>query len=421
MPSPAKTGSMRSRACRRVTTHWPSCRKSWESRTRKSRSRPKKPRPWTRASSRRPTDRSVWQSNGLTEERFGRIPAWTGQAAPSVQPALPFRNGRGSGRPVKRPHPNNMTLKGIETPYHRGHHIFAVFTACATLVVITAGALVTSNDAGLSVPDWPTSFGYLIKVPSFVGGIRYEWTHRMLAGSLVTLTLAIAVWTLLVERRRWLRWLAIGAFCTVIVQAILGGLTVLLFQPPAISTAHAAVAQTFFCIAVIIAVFTGRRRIEEPPRVELDARRPSLFTLTLLSLLVLYIQLILGGMFRHHGLSWWPHLANAVVVCFVLGWTAVRALTVYSHIEDVRRPAVLMLSLVITQLCLGFAAFVTRVDWGRNAAQPEFSMVVSTVAHVAVGALLLATAAILAIQVWRHVPVAFEERVPQAQRDASAA
>ena len=126
-------------------------------------------------------------------------------------------------------------------------------------------------------------------------------------------------------------------------------------------------------------------------------------------------------MFRHHGLSWWPHVANAVVVCFVLGWTAVRALTAYPHIEAVRRPAILMLALVIAQLCLGFAAFVTRVEWGRNAAQPEFPMVVSTVAHVAVGALLLATAAILAIQVWRHVPVAFEERLPQAQRDASVA
>jgi cytochrome c oxidase assembly protein subunit 15 len=314
-----------------------------------------------------------------------------------------------------------MTLKAIQTPYHRAHHLFAMFTACATLVVITAGALVTSNDAGLSVPDWPTSFGYLVKVPSFVGGIRFEWTHRMLAGSLLTLTLAIAAWTLLIERRRWLRWLAIGAFCTVVVQAILGGLTVLLFQPPAVSTAHAAVAQTFFCIAVAIAVFTGRRWVEEQPRVEFDTRRPSLFTLTLLSLFVLYVQLILGGMFRHHGMSWWPHVLNAIVVSIVLVWTAVRALTVYAHIEAVRRPAILMLGLVVTQLCLGFAAFVTRVDWGRDAAQPEFPMVVSTVAHVAVGAMLLATTVILAIQVWRHVPVAFEERLPHAQRDASAA
>jgi len=243
----------------------------------------------------------------------------------------------------------------------------------------------------------------------------------MVAGTLVTLTLAIAIWTLIAERRRWLRWLAVGAFCTVIAQAILGGLTVLFFQPPAVSTAHATVAQTFFCIAVAIAVFTGRRWVEEPPRVEFDQRRPSLVTLTLLSIFVLYVQLILGGMFRHHGMSWWPHLLNAVVVSFVLAWTAVRALSVYSHIEAVRRPAVLMLSLLIAQLCLGFAAFLTRVAWGRDAAQPELPMVVSTVTHVAVGAMLLATTVVLAIQVWRHVPVAFEERLPEAQRNPSAA
>ncbi len=296
-----------------------------------------------------------------------------------------------------------------------------MFTACAALVVITAGALVTSNDAGLSVPDWPTSFGYLVKVPHFVGGIRYEWSHRMVAGTLVSLTLAIAIWTLLVERRRWLRWLAVGAFCTVIAQAVLGGLTVLFFQPPAVSTAHATVAQTFFCIAVAIALFTGRKWVQEQPQVEFDPRRPSLFTLTLLSIFVLYVQLILGGMFRHHGMSWWPHVLNAVIVSFVLAWTAVRALSVYSQMEAVRRPAILMLSLLITQLCLGFTAFLTRVAWGRDAVQPEMPMVVATVAHVAVGALLLATTVILSIQVWRHVPVAFEERLPEAQRGASAA
>lgn len=315
----------------------------------------------------------------------------------------------------------STNLKKIEVPYRRGYHFFAIFTACATLVVITAGALVTSNDAGLSVPDWPTSFGYLVKVPHFVGGIRYEWTHRMLAGSLVTLTLAIALWTLVIERRRWLRWLAIGALGTVVTQAILGGLTVLLLQPPAVSAAHATVAQTFFCIAVVIALFTGKQWIEEHPRVEFDQRRPSLFTLTLLSIFVLYVQLVLGALFRHHGLSWWPHVLNAVVVSFVLAWTAVRALSIYSHIEAVRRPAILMLSLLIAQLCLGFAAFLTRVEWGKDAAQPELPMVLSTVTHVAVGALLLATSVVLAIQVWRHVPVAFEEGLPEAQENPSAA
>jgi cytochrome c oxidase assembly protein subunit 15 len=312
-------------------------------------------------------------------------------------------------------------LKAVPAAYNRAHHIFAVFTACAAFVVITAGAMVTSNDAGLSVPDWPTSFGYLVKVPRLVGGIRYEWSHRMVAGTLVTLTLAIAIWTLLVEHRRWLRWLAVGAFCTVIAQAILGGLTVLFLQPPAVSTAHATVAQTFFCIAVAIAVFTGRKWIEEQPQVEFDSRRPSLYRLTWLSIFVLYVQLILGGMFRHHGMSWWPHVLHAGIVAFVLAWTAVRALSVYSRIEAVRRPAIIMLSLLIVQLCLGFTAFLTRVAWGKDAVQPELPMVAATVAHVAVGALLLATTVVLAIQVWRHVPVAFEERVPQAQRDASAA
>ena len=309
-----------------------------------------------------------------------------------------------------------------------------MFTACATLVVITAGALVTSNDAGLSVPDWPTSFGYLVKVPHFVGGVRYEWSHRMVAGTLVSLTLAIAIWTLLVEKRRWMRWLAAGAFCTVIAQATLGGMTVLFFQPPWLSTAHATVAQTFFCIAVAIALFTGRQWVEDPadrpgkdrpgkdqPRAEVDSRHPSLFTLTLLSIVVLYVQLILGGMFRHHGMSWWPHVLNAATVSFVLAWTAIRAISVYSNIDAVRRPAIVMLSLLITQLCLGFTAFLTRVAWGQGAVQPELPMVASTVAHVAVGALLLATTVVLAIQVWRNIPVALAERVPQGQRGVSAA
>jgi cytochrome c oxidase assembly protein subunit 15 len=248
-----------------------------------------------------------------------------------------------------------------------------VLVACATFVLIIAGALVTSNDAGLSIPDWPTSFGSF-RVPPFRGGIRFEWSHRAIAGSIIILTLSISIWTWLADRRRWMRWLSLAALGTVIAQAVLGGLTVLLMQPPWVSSAHAAVGQTFFCIAVVIAVFTGRKWIEAVPRVEPDSNHPSLITLSLLSIFVLYVQLILGAMFRHHGMSWWPHVLNAPLVAIVLTWTAIRALSLYSKIEAVRRPAI-------------------------------------TVAHVAVGALVLATAVVLAIQVWRHVPVSFEERV----------
>jgi len=309
-------------------------------------------------------------------------------------------------------------LKGLATPYNRAHHSFAVFLAGWTFLLIIAGALVTSNDAGLSVPDWPTSFGSLYKIPHLVGGVRFEHTHRMIAQAAGLLTIVLAVWTWRVDQRRWIKYLALGALGTVIAQGVLGGLTVLFYLPPPISSAHAALAQTFFCLVVAIALFTEQRWVEEVPQVELDQRHPSLFTLTLLSIFVLYVQLILGAMFRHHGMSWWPHVLNAPLVAVVLTWTAVRALSLYSRIDAVRRPAIALLGLLIAQLCLGFLAFMTRVAWGRDAVQPELPMVVSTVSHVAVGALLLATAVILAIQVWRHVPVSFEERVPGREQRA---
>ncbi len=312
-------------------------------------------------------------------------------------------------------------LKSLAVPYNSGHHRFAVFVACATFFLLIAGALVTSNDAGLSVPDWPTSFGYYVKLPPWTGGIRYEHSHRLIAWGVGTLTIALAVWTWRVERRPWMKRLAFAALGTIILQGMLGGITVLKFLPPLVSTAHAMVGQTFFCIAVTIALFSGRRWIEEHPPVALDARRPSLVSLTQLSILALYAQLFLGGMFRHHGLSWWPHVVNAGAVAAILTWTAVRALSQYGEIEAVRRPAILMLSLMVAQLCLGFAAFITRVMWGREAVQPEMSMIIATVSHVATGALLLATAVVLAIQVWRHVPVAITSGVPAQPQTAVAA
>src|SRR5689334_10086344 len=277
-------------------------------------------------------------------------------------------------------------------------------------MLIVAGALVTSNDAGLSVPDWPTSFGSIYKMPHMVGGIKFEHSHRMVAEFIGLLTIVIAVWTWRTDRRPWMKKLGIAALGTVIAQGILGGITVLKLLPPAVSTAHATVGQTFFCIAVAIALFTGRRwtgphDFEDLPRCDADQGSPSLNALTLFTIFFIYVQLVLGGMFRHHGMSWWPHVLNAPVVALFVTWTCVRALSLYSKVRAIRTPAIVLLGLLIAQLCLGFAAFVTRVDWGRNAVQPELPMVISTVVHTAVGALVLATAVVLAIQVWRHVPV----------------
>jgi cytochrome c oxidase assembly protein subunit 15 len=288
--------------------------------------------------------------------------------------------------------------------YHPGHHRIAVFIACATFVVIIAGALVTSNDAGLSVPDWPTSYGHVFRLPPWIGGIRYEHSHRMIAAFTGLCTIVIAGWTWIVDRRRWMKALAVGALGTIVAQGILGGMTVLHFLPPAISTAHAMVAQTFLCIAVLIAVFTGRRWVEETLPSLADEGRPRLLTLCMLSIAALYVQLFLGAMFRHHGMPWWPHVLNALAVALVLTWTAARSIRQFHGVDAIRRPAALLMFLLVIQLCLGFAAFLTRVVWGADAAQPQLSMVLATVAHVAVGALLLATCAVLTTQVWRYAP-----------------
>lgn len=294
-----------------------------------------------------------------------------------------------------------------------------MFTAFATFFLIIAGALVTSNDAGLAVPDWPTTF-HSFRMPSMVGGVLYEHGHRMIAGFTILLTLGIAISTWLVDRRRWMKNLALAAFSTIIVQAILGGITVLHFLPPAVSTAHAVVGQTFFCLAVAIALFTGRHWVQEQPRIAVDRRRPSLVTLTLLSIALLYVQLILGGMFRHKGMGWQPHVIHSLLVVIVVTWTAIRVLSYYSQLEALRRPAIIVLGLLIAQLCLGFLSFLARVVWGGEVAQPTPMMIWSTVAHVSVGALLLATTVVLAIQTWRHVAVPQTEAEPLSSRTQKA-
>lgn len=325
----------------------------------------------------------------------------------------------GAPEPLYEPGKESLLRSSLTTPYNKTHHYYALLTAFFTFQVIIAGALVTSNEAGLAVPDWPTSF-HTFRMPKMVGGVFYEHGHRMIAGFTILLTLGIAVVTIAIDKRRWMRKLGLGALATILVQAILGGVTVVSFLPPAVSTAHAIVGQTFFCIAVTIALLTGRKYTGEVQKTAVDRRKPSLLALTLLSVLVLYVQLALGGMFRHKGMSWEPHVFNAIVVAVVLTWTSIRVLSHYSEVDALRRPAIMMLSLLMAQLCLGFISFLTKVVWGSGAAQPQPMMVWSTVAHVATGALLLATAVVLAIQAWRHVPVLQEERVPGAHKAVTA-
>jgi heme a synthase len=287
--------------------------------------------------------------------------------------------------------------------FHRGLHRFAVVLSACIFLLIIAGALVTSEDAGLSVPDWPTSFGSIYKIPPMVGGVRFEHTHRMIAEGVGLLTILFCVAAFRIDKRRWFRYLSLAGIGTVIAQGILGGLTVLFFLPWYISSAHAALGQTFFSIAILMALYTGSRWMESAPARLDDEGSPSTRTLATLSICAVYLQLFFGAAFRHSGMSILPHLVNAVLVSGILAWTSIRVLSRYGKIASLRRPAAWILSLLLVQLGFGFAAYLTRVVWGKNAAQPLPSMVVTTVIHVAIGALLLAGCFVLEEQVRHHL------------------
>src|SRR5260370_5898020 len=95
--------------------------------------------------------------------------------------------------------------------YNAAHHYFTLFVAVVAFLLLIAGGLVTSNNAGLAVPDWPTSFGSLYRMPRMIGGIKFEHRHRMVAELVGLLTVGVAVWTWLVGTRRWMRLLTLGA------------------------------------------------------------------------------------------------------------------------------------------------------------------------------------------------------------------
>jgi cytochrome c oxidase assembly protein subunit 15 len=295
-----------------------------------------------------------------------------------------------------------------------------VFAAALAFLLVVAGGLVTSNNAGLAVPDWPTSFGHLFKIPKMIGGVKFEHAHRMIAEFVGLLTIVVALWTWRVDKRRWMRGLTLGAVAGVIVQGVLGGLTVLNFLPPAISTAHATVGQTMFCVLAAIAVFTSRSWLDEP--TEKIARKDVRPLLRHCWMLIgfLFLQLILGAAFRHVWTKWgpsgsnhwpvqkivhaflYPHILNALLVAALLLYVSLRALTKHSNVPHLRRPALWMLLLLIGQLLLGLSAYVVRVVQGINEAQPTMSLVVVTVSHLAVGALILALTMVLTIQAYRH-------------------
>jgi cytochrome c oxidase assembly protein subunit 15 len=300
--------------------------------------------------------------------------------------------------------------------------------ACLAFLLIIAGGLVTSNNAGLAVPDWPTSFGSWYRIPPMVGGVKYEHGHRMVAEFVGLLTIVVAVWTWLIDKRRWMRMLTIGAVLGVIFQGVLGGLTVRNFLPPAISTAHATMGQTMFCVLAAIAVFTSRGWLAEPEVRITRADAAPLVRHCWMLIGFLYLQLVLGAAFRHvwtklgptaanrwpaqkiiHSFLY-PHILNALIVGGLIIYVGLRVISKHPGIPRLRKPAHGLLILLVFQLVLGFVAFVTRMQ-GADELQPTGTLVATTVAHMGVGALILAFTVILTIQAYRHTE---DESLPAA-------
>jgi heme a synthase len=209
------------------------------------------------------------------------------------------------------------------SPNNRWLHHFAVLTALATLALIGIGGLVTSHEAGMSVPDWPTSYGYnMFFFPLHkwwhAGNIFYEHSHRLFASGVGFLTTILMVWLWLKESRKWMKWLGVAAFLAVVLQGVLGGLRVILFKDQ-IGIFHATLAQLFFVLTCAIALFTSKwwmaREASEhgtrstQPGAALPivgaGRTGNLGKIFIATTVLILFQLILGATMRHQhaGLS----------------------------------------------------------------------------------------------------------------------
>ena len=311
--------------------------------------------------------------------------------------------------------------------YHKGLHYLSLSTAAATCFLIVVGALVTSNDAGLSVPDWPLSHGQWM--PEMVGGVFYEHGHRMTAAfvGLLTVVLNLVLWR--GESRCWVRRLGLLALGAMIAQGILGGITVLYFLPVPISVLHATIAQCFFCLVVMLALVTSSdwSNFSTP----LNDGWSSLFRssspelkIASVATIVIFGQLILGATVRHSGTVHGTkgvflvtpvlllHLTGALAVAGVIGRAA---LVIFRSAQDEGTVRIIniMVGLLFVQLFLGWGAYITRVD-PANQVQPSLSKVFITVSHVAVGALLLATSLLFVLRMLRLIVPKENESIGQS-------
>jgi cytochrome c oxidase assembly protein subunit 15 len=295
-------------------------------------------------------------------------------------------------------------------------HIYAVVVAVSTAVLIFAGGLVTSTGSGLSVPDWPTTYGwnmFTFPLEKMVGGIRFEHTHRLIASGVGFLIIVLAVWLRLAEPRRWVRRLGYIALAAVITQGILGGITVLWFLPDPVSIAHASLAQLVFCLTISIALLTSpgwKRAYSERGPVPDDRVLQAIAAATTA---LVYLQIVVGATMRHTdaGLAipdfplafgqllpptWDPkiavhfaHRVGAVVVTLVAIATTGHVFFHHRSRPEWWRPSALLLVLLSAQITLGALTVLSQKHYIINSL------------HVVTGACVLATSLVLALRTRR--------------------
>jgi len=294
--------------------------------------------------------------------------------------------------------------------YRPALHRYALAVTAATAALLFIGGLVTSTGSALAVPDWPLSFGKVF--PPMTGGVLFEHGHRMVAAGVGLLTVVLAVWLWRAEVRRSVRWLGIAALAAVVLQGVLGGVTVLLKLPVPVAMAHAGLAEIFFCLTAAIALVTSSSWLEAPAPGA-DAGRPPLRTLSAVTVGVVFIQVLAGALVRHTGAGLvipdfplafgrlWPsvtsgpvayqmlHRVGAVVVAALVIWTIAVTMRRHGDVPGLRRPALALALLLAWQLYLGAA-----IIWTRRA-------VVPTTTHVLSGALVLVTSLVLALRARR--------------------
>ncbi|HEX3872427.1 MAG TPA: COX15/CtaA family protein, partial [Pirellulales bacterium] len=188
-------------------------------------------------------------------------------------------------------------------------HAIAVVLVCATFPLIFVGGLVTTYEAGMAVPDWPTTYGYnLFLYPKWASGpwdLFVEHGHRLLGATvgLITIAALVAVW--MRDARRWLKVYSVLMLVAVCAQGVLGGLRVRLDER-VVAKVHACTAPLFFAMTVALAAFTSRRWRSATP-AQWHEHATKLKVLSLATASVAWLQIVMGARLRHVSIEQPPH------------------------------------------------------------------------------------------------------------------